>query len=96
VEKDRRFLPPLHELEKASQSRMHVVLGDCLTVNEKDLLDPYKPEPNTVKIIGNLPFGVATPLLLKWMRQVELKEGCFQYGKVPMVLLFQKEVADVQ
>ena len=95
VEKDKRFLPPLTELQRASESRMQVVIGDCLTVDERELVKPYEPKPNTVKIFGNLPFGVATPLLLKWIRQIGLSEGCFAYGKVSMVLMFQKEVADV-
>lgn len=45
-----------------------------------------------VVLVGNLPFGIATPLLIKWLRDLSDKTGAFKYGRVPMVLMFQKEV----
>lgn len=90
------------------------------------------------RLVGNLPFGVATALLLKWLRQISLsasplplpsssdesagntaiatptaaaatdhaeaeavrqaelqRRGLFSYGRVPLVLMFQTEVAKV-
>jgi len=47
-----------------------------------------------VKLIGNLPFSISTVLLLKWLREIPKKAGAFSYGRVPMVLTFQSEVAD--
>jgi hypothetical protein len=33
-----------------------------------------------VRIVGNLPFAVATELLLKWLRQIPEREGPFAHG----------------
>jgi 16S rRNA A1518/A1519 N6-dimethyltransferase RsmA/KsgA/DIM1 with predicted DNA glycosylase/AP lyase activity len=48
-----------------------------------------------VQVVGNLPFNVATDLLLKWLKQMPKREGVFQWGRVPFTLMFQKEVAEV-
>lgn len=77
-------------------------MGDILQVDEKVLFQavaaspvPWAADP-LVKIIGNLPFGIATELTLKWVRQIRNREGPFAFGRVPMILLFQKEVAMVR
>ena len=44
-------------------------------------------------MVGNLPFGVATPLLIQWLRDTAEKTGLMQAPKVDMSLMFQKEVA---
>jgi hypothetical protein len=36
-----------------------------------------------VRIVGNLPFAVATELLLKWLRQIPEREGPFAHGTLP-------------
>lgn len=46
-----------------------------------------------VRLIGNLPFSVATALLVKWLSLVSQHRGFWQYGRVPMLLTFQEEVA---
>ena len=48
-----------------------------------------------MQVIGNLPFNVATELLLKWLHQLPLRSGVFQWGRVPFTLMFQTEVAEV-
>ena len=50
-----------------------------------------------ILLIGNLPFGVATELLLKWLKMIHSRESPFQKStKIGMTLMFQKEVADVE
>jgi dimethyladenosine transferase 1 len=96
VEKDPRFIPSLEGLAQAADGRLFIVQGDMLKVDEARLLREFNTTNDPVKIMGNLPFNVATSLLLKWLRLVPEKKGPFEYGKVPMVLLFQREVADVR
>ena len=45
-------------------------------------------------IIGNLPFNVSTPILVRWLRSISLRSQAWSQGRVPMTLTFQKEVAD--
>uniref|UniRef100_A0A6G1SCS0 rRNA adenine N(6)-methyltransferase n=1 Tax=Aceria tosichella TaxID=561515 RepID=A0A6G1SCS0_9ACAR len=46
-----------------------------------------------VRLIGNLPFSISTPLLIKWLHHISLRNSFWQYGRVPMLLTFQDEVA---
>jgi len=46
-----------------------------------------------VKLIGNLPFNVSTLLLVKWIKLMSEHSDLFSYGRVPLVLTFQHEVA---
>lgn len=46
-----------------------------------------------IRIIGNLPFSVSTALLIKWLDLISMKKGFWEYGRVPMLLTFQEEVA---
>lgn len=102
VEKDSRFIPALELLRDAVQpGRVHVYRDDILKIDQRKVIEQmgvpkvdWTSEPN-VKILGNLPFGVSTELLLLWMRQIPGREGPFAFGRVPMILLFQKEVAMV-
>ncbi|KAG0370357.1 S-adenosyl-L-methionine-dependent methyltransferase [Gamsiella multidivaricata] len=49
----------------------------------------------TIRLLGNLPFGVASPLLIQWLKMMALRQGIFQNNnKVSMTLMFQKEVAE--
>jgi 16S rRNA A1518/A1519 N6-dimethyltransferase RsmA/KsgA/DIM1 with predicted DNA glycosylase/AP lyase activity len=50
---------------------------------------------DVLQVVGNLPFNVATELLLKWLRQIPDRSGVFRHGRVPFTLMFQSEVADV-
>lgn len=57
-----------------------------------ELLETEEP----IHIMGNLPFNIATPLLLQWLHQQAKKEGLFGLkNDVWMTLMFQKEVGDV-
>ena len=48
-----------------------------------------------VRLVGNLPFSVSIPLLLQWLEAIPERKGPFSFGRVPMTLVFQKEVAEV-
>eukprot|EP01100_Stratorugosa_tubuloviscum_P000478 TRINITY_DN1108_c0_g2_i5.p1 TRINITY_DN1108_c0_g2~~TRINITY_DN1108_c0_g2_i5.p1 ORF type:complete len:370 (+),score=145.65 TRINITY_DN1108_c0_g2_i5:97-1206(+) len=99
VEKDKRFQPALEMLRDASDGRLDVIIDDMLLVDEARLLEKYvEPIPweetSNIKIVGNLPFGVGSQLLLKWIKQIPYRTGAFKYARVPFTLLYQKEVAD--
>jgi 16S rRNA (adenine1518-N6/adenine1519-N6)-dimethyltransferase len=81
VERDPRFVAHLRGLEAASAGRFEVVEADALEV------DPFAlvPGGGRLRIVANLPYNVATPLLFGWLERVDRVEL--------MVLMFQKEVA---
>eukprot|EP01012_Entosiphon_sulcatum_P007168 TRINITY_DN13579_c0_g1_i1.p1 TRINITY_DN13579_c0_g1~~TRINITY_DN13579_c0_g1_i1.p1 ORF type:complete len:402 (+),score=35.43 TRINITY_DN13579_c0_g1_i1:30-1208(+) len=103
IEKDPRFVEPLSMLTEASAGRVANAQGDVLDADEHELLRqafPHLVQPapwegrSGVVLVGNLPFAISTPLLIKWLRQVGRRTGLFALGRVEMVLMFQKEVAD--
>ncbi len=80
----RRDIGPLTVIEKdprlAAFLRYH--FGDRVTVVEGDAL--VEPIPKVGVVVGNLPFSIATPLLMGWVQ-----------GSIPRVVaLVQKEVGD--
>jgi len=79
VERDHRCIAALTELGAAFPGRLQVIEGDALA------LDPASLAPAPRKIVANLPYNVATPLLLQWLGQI----GEF----ANLTLMFQKEVA---
>ncbi|XP_023222666.1 dimethyladenosine transferase 1, mitochondrial-like [Centruroides sculpturatus] len=99
IEKDDRFLPSLELLSNAAPGRMKIILGDVLDYNMEtifpeemsrdwhDICPPFF-------IIGNLPFNIATPLIIKWLRQMSERRGPFRYGRTRLTLTFQREVAE--
>ncbi|XP_069787715.1 dimethyladenosine transferase 1, mitochondrial isoform X1 [Narcine bancroftii] len=99
VEKDTRFIPGLQLLAEAAPGKMRIVHGDILTYNmERAFPKEFQKEwesglPN-VHIIGNLPFSVSTPLIIKWLENIANRNGPFVFGKTRMTLTFQKEVAE--
>jgi len=99
IEKDARFLPSLHLLAEASGDRLTIHHGDVLSFNMARLFpDPLRREwddkQTEVAVIGNLPFNVSTPLIIRWLSDMAGREGVFSYGRVPLVLTFQQEVVD--
>jgi hypothetical protein len=46
-----------------------------------------------VRLVGNLPFSVSTRLVIDWMFDIAHRRGPWQFGRVPMALAFQDEVA---
>jgi len=79
IERDARCLPALAELEAAFPGRLTVVAGDALAINPAQFSAPPR------KIVANLPYNIATALLLRWL------PGIADYAG--LTLMFQKEVA---
>jgi 16S rRNA (adenine1518-N6/adenine1519-N6)-dimethyltransferase len=80
VELDRRAVAALAELAAAHPGRLEVAEADALAV------DPAAALPAPRRIVANLPYNVATPLLVRWLRGAAALEG--------MTLMFQQEVAE--
>jgi dimethyladenosine transferase 1 len=72
-----------------------------LTIDHQDIINEARKENSLtlghpMHIMGNLPFNVASPLLLQWLHQQAGQKGLFGIGgDVWMTLMFQKEVGDV-
>ncbi|KAL8598584.1 hypothetical protein ACOMHN_013467 [Nucella lapillus] len=99
VEKDRRFMPSLKILSEAAEGRLSVYHGDILNFNleeviPQDLASPWTSSPPNIHIIGNLPFSVSTPLLIKWLEAIATQSGPWKFGRTRLTLTFQKEVAE--
>jgi 16S rRNA (adenine1518-N6/adenine1519-N6)-dimethyltransferase len=80
IELDPRCLTALAELEQAADGRLHVISQDALKINCAELGEGPR------KIVANLPYNVATPLLINWLKDIHAFES--------LTLMFQKEVAD--
>ena len=46
-------------------------------------------------VLGNLPFNISLPLLFQWLDLISKKDGMFKLGRIPFVLTFQCEIAEV-
>lgn len=84
VERDRRCVDALQELADAYPDRLHVVHGDALDIDELALSRALGAE-GPYKIVANLPFNIATALLVKWLKRIR------DYHSLTITL--QKEVA---
>ncbi|KAF9960937.1 Dimethyladenosine transferase 1, mitochondrial [Mortierella alpina] len=61
---------------------------------EDDYWKPMDERNSTIRLLGNLPFGIASPLLVQWLKMMALQQGIFcADNRVSMTLMFQKEVA---
>jgi 16S rRNA (adenine1518-N6/adenine1519-N6)-dimethyltransferase len=80
VERDRRFRPAMDELAAVAGDRLRIIEADALKTDILALV----PAPRAV--IANLPYNVATPLLIGWLRRIDEFRS--------LTLMFQKEVAD--
>ena len=86
IEADKRFVPALEDIAAAYPSRLSIHLGDALEIAPQQLTDaPYR-------IVSNLPYNVATPLLTGWL-DAGWQNGVWQPPFLSMTLMFQKEVA---
>ena len=82
VERDRRCMPALAELETEYSGRLRIISGDALEVNER------MEAGDGAHIVANLPYNVGTALLLRWL------EGPWPPWWMSLTLMFQREVAE--
>ena len=83
IEMDERALPALAEIAAAYPGRLDVVHGDALEIDYTALAN------GPTKIIANLPYNIATPLLMGWL-ETEPWPPFFD----SLTLMFQREVAE--
>lgn len=100
VEKDPRFLPTLELLKEAAKGRMDldICIDDIRSYNFECGFEGMKrkewtDEPPPLNLIGNLPFNVSTNLIIRWLHSISEKSSAWSFGRMPMTLTFQKEVA---
>jgi 16S rRNA (adenine1518-N6/adenine1519-N6)-dimethyltransferase len=83
IERDERALPALAEIGAAWPGQLDVISGDALEVDYRSLAE------GPTRIIANLPYNIATPLLIGWLTS----EPWPPYFE-SLTLMFQKEVAE--
>ena len=82
VERDARALPALAEIAAAFPGRLTVVSGDALETDWVNLIR------GPAKVVANLPYNVATALLVGWLSPDDWPPWFSS-----LTLMFQKEVA---
>jgi 16S rRNA (adenine1518-N6/adenine1519-N6)-dimethyltransferase len=83
IERDDRAIAALDEIVKKYPKRLDIIAADALTFD-------FKPRTaGPVRIVANLPYNIATPLLINWLT---LEPWPPWYDR--LVLMFQREVAE--
>jgi 16S rRNA (adenine1518-N6/adenine1519-N6)-dimethyltransferase len=82
VERDRRCIPALAELQASFGDRLEVIQADALEIDERAVIG------EGAHVVANLPYNVGTALLLKWLG------GDWPPWWRSLTLMFQKEVAE--
>ncbi len=83
IERDQRCVAALEEVSAAAPGRLTIVADDALAVDMAALAAP------PARIVANLPYNIATPLLVGW-----LKAEPWPPWYESMTLMFQREVAE--
>jgi 16S rRNA (adenine1518-N6/adenine1519-N6)-dimethyltransferase len=83
IERDQRCIPALHEIAAAHPGRLDLVEADALEVDLSQMVRA------PARIVANLPYNIATPLLIGWLRAEPWPPW---YDA--LVLMFQREVAE--
>ena len=84
IERDERALAALAEIAERYPDRLTAVPGDAMEFDPRPLLDD-----GPVRIVANLPYNIATPLLIGWLSAEPWPPW---YDR--LVLMFQREVAE--
>ena len=82
IERDRRCIPALHELQSEFAQRLGIIEADALTIDEREVAG------EGAHVVANLPYNIGTALLLKWLG------GDWPPWWRSLTLMFQKEVAE--
>ena len=82
VERDRRCIPALAELQEQFGAKLKIIEGDALNIDERDVAS------EGARVVANLPYNIGTALLLKWL------SGDWPPWWHSLTLMFQKEVAE--
>lgn len=82
IERDERALPALQEIADAYPGRLEIISGDAMEIDYRKLAD------GPTKLVANLPYNIATPLLTGWLH-LQFEEPLLE----SLTLMFQKEVA---
>lgn len=82
IEYDSRAVAALGGLVKASKNKLKIIEADALKVDVLKIIEAPRG------IIANLPYNIATPLLIGWLRQLAINN----YNYKLLSLMFQKEV----
>jgi 16S rRNA (adenine1518-N6/adenine1519-N6)-dimethyltransferase len=80
IERDTRCISALAELAARYPERLRIVEGDALAI------DPATFGEAPRRIVANLPYNIATALLLRWLDRISDYES--------LTLMFQREVAE--
>jgi 16S rRNA (adenine1518-N6/adenine1519-N6)-dimethyltransferase len=83
VERDRRCLPALAELETAFPGKLRIIEGDAMAISPADEI------AGAFHIVSNLPYNIGTALAVNW-----LTEKVWPPKWQSLTLMFQREVAN--
>ena len=84
IERDERAIAALEEIAARYPGRLEIVVGDALRVDVGEQLGPER-----ARIVANLPYNIATALLVNWLT-VEPWPPWYDQ----LILMFQREVAE--
>ncbi|KAI6179596.1 RRNA adenine N(6)-methyltransferase [Aphelenchoides besseyi] len=95
VEIDRQF-----HLANAVPEKLFIHHADILKTNIEDIWNESKcdkhhwwEEEPKLHVIGNLPFNIASPLIIRLLHQMSERRGPWAFGRTTLTLTFQLEVA---
>ncbi len=83
IEYDLRAIKALQDLKQAVDGRLDLIHGDALNTDLLTLSNAPRA------IVANLPYNIATPLLIGWLQQINQDQKAYK----SMTLMFQREVA---
>lgn len=83
IERDARALPALAQIADAYPGRLTVISGDAMEIDYRQLAE------GPTRIVANLPYNIATPLLTGWLT-LDPWPSFFE----SLTLMFQREVAE--
>jgi len=96
IERDQRAIAALQEIAEAYPGRLDIVAGDALSIDPRPRVDrgvdlgaDLGADRGPVRIVANLPYNIATPLLVSWIC-VEPWPPWYDAA----ILMFQREVAE--